>query len=278
MFLFDVLDVLNLGEGFRKHFRLTPCFDDAQRHQVYHVRHEVYCRELGWEALRPDNMESDVYDRHALHCLLHVADDPQRSVGCTRLVLADPDNPHAPLPFEAFCEQALDRSIIDPSRLPRHTIAEVSRLAVMPAWRRRRNESGQPVAMNDDDFGNRKQPRFPFIPVGLYMGAVALAHRHGVEYLFTLTEPRLAQHFGKLGVRVQQIGAPVEHRGARVPSMLHVPQIVTGMRRFFRPMWKEINLQIEAAYVERASQAAAAASAASANARPSLARSRAASE
>lgn len=257
MFLFDVFDVLNLGEGFRKHFQLTPCFHDEQRTAVYRIRHEVYCRELGWEALREDGCESDGYDRHSLHCLMHTADETRRPVGCTRLVLARPDAPATPLPFEAFCADSLDRSVIDPAALPRNKIAEVSRLAVMPAWRRRRNEASQPVAMNDEDFGNRKQPRFPFIPVGLYMGAVSLAHRHGIDYIFTLTEPRLAQHFGKLGVRVQQIGEPVEHRGLRIPSMLDVQEIVGGIRRFFRPMWKEINLQIEAAYAEEASKAAA---------------------
>lgn len=256
MLFSDIFEVLNLGEGFRKHFTLTPCFDDEQRRAVYRIRHEVYCRELGWEALRPDGCESDDYDRHALHCLLRTSDGMLRPVGCTRLVLAEPDAPDTPLPFEAFCAETLDRSIIDPATLPRDKIAEVSRLAVMPAWRRRKNEESRPVAMNDEDFGDRKQPRFPFIPVGLYLGAVALAHRHGIEYLFTLTEPRLAQHFGKLGVRVRQIGEPVEHRGLRIPSMLHVPQIMSGMRRFLRPMWKEVNLQIEAAYAEQARDAA----------------------
>lgn len=250
------LDKLNLGEGFKQYFHLLPALTDEQRRNVYRIRHAVYCRELGWEPVREDECESDEYDSHSLHCLLRTSDVSHKLVGCTRLVLVNPADPTEPLPFEAFCAESLDRGIIDPARLPREKIAEVSRLAVMPAWRRRKDEQSQEVAMNDADFGSSDQPRFPFIPVSLYLGSVALARRHGIEYLFTLTEPRLAQHFAKLGVRVDKIGEPVEHRGWRIPSMLHVPEIVENMRRLIRPIWHVVNQEIEAAYADQARQAA----------------------
>ena len=77
-----------------------------------------------------------------------------------------------------------------------------------------------------------------------------MAKRQGIEILFTLTEPRLADHFGKLGVNIIPIGGPVEHRGQRVPSMLMVDEVYKGLRLMVRPLWHTINAQIDAAYAK----------------------------
>ncbi|MBX3680757.1 MAG: PEP-CTERM/exosortase system-associated acyltransferase, partial [Rhodocyclaceae bacterium] len=98
----------------------------------------------------------------------------------------------------------------------------------------------------DEDFGSAEQPRFPYIPIGLYLGAVAMAKRRGIETLFVLTEPRLQSHFAKLGVKIQQIGGPVEHRGIRVPSMMDVNGIIKGLRFLVKPVWNVVQDEISA--------------------------------
>ncbi|MFT3759316.1 PEP-CTERM/exosortase system-associated acyltransferase [Thauera sp.] len=240
----SILDRINLGYGFRKYFRIDAAQNETLRDQVYRVRHEVYCEELKFEPERPDRREIDAYDAHSLHCLLRGVDEPYTLVGCTRLVLANPDEPDAPLPFERTCAGTLDRSIIDPAKLPRGRIAEVSRLAVCSRYRRRKGETRKAADIQDEDFGNKGQPRFPYIPVGLYMGAISLALRHDVDTLFVLTEPRLATHFSRLGVDIKQIGGPVEHRGVRVPSVMDVQSIVRNMRMIMRPLWRTIDEEI----------------------------------
>lgn len=170
-------------------------------------------------------------------------------------MLARPDDPDYPLPFERTCATTLDRSIVDPARLPRNRIAEVSRLAVRSSYRRRRGESLADAPIHDEDFGTTVHPRFPYIPIGLYLGAVALAERAGIETLFILTEPRLASHFAKLGVDVRQIGGPVEHRGTRIPSMMNVQGIIKGMRFLLKPMWRTIREEIDMAYESEANAA-----------------------
>lgn len=244
----SLLDRFSLGEGFRKYFQVKPAFSDELRHAVYGIRHEVYCEELGFEPVRPDRRESDDYDRHSLHCLLRSSNDSETLVGCNRLVLARPGDPDFPLPFEHTCRDTIDRSIIDPAKLPRHTIAEVSRLAVRAQYRRRKGETKTALALSDDDFGTKDQPRFPYIPIGLYLAVVALAKREGIETLFMLTEPRLADHFSKLGVRITQIGGPVEHRGVRVPSMMRVSDVIAGLRFFVKPIWRVVVSEIDAGY------------------------------
>lgn len=241
----QLFDRFNLGHGFRKYFEIHPALDHSLREEVFRVRHEVYCEELGYEPVRPDRRETDEYDDQSLHCLMRTSVEPHHPVGCTRIVLARPGDPDHPLPFERTCAATLDRSIIDPARLPREHIAEVSRLAVRAAFRRRRGETGTTAPIQDEDFGSVIHPRFPYIPIGLYLGAIALAARQGIETLFVLTEPRLASHFAKLGVDIRQIGGPVEHRGARIPSMMDVQSIIKGMRFLVKPMWRVIEEEIE---------------------------------
>ena len=102
----------DLGEGFRQLFELVPALDDASLDQVFRIRHDVYCRDLGWETMRKDGRESDEYDRHSFHCLLRQRDTGE-PVGCTRLILARPEDPTYPLPFERSCKAVLDRCIAD---------------------------------------------------------------------------------------------------------------------------------------------------------------------
>lgn len=121
-------------------------------------------------------------------------------------------------------------------------------IAVRAQYRRRKGETKTALALSDDDFGTKDQPRFPYIPIGLYLAVIALAKREGVETLFMLTEPRLADHFAKLGVRITQIGGPVEHRGIRVPSMMNATDVINRLRFFVKPIWRVVVEEIDAGY------------------------------
>jgi N-acyl amino acid synthase of PEP-CTERM/exosortase system len=245
----SLIEISNLGSGFRRYFRIDAALDDELHDEVLRIRHDVYCVDLGFERVRENARESDAYDTHSIHCLLRTATKPHRGVGCARVVLTNPDDRAAPLPFERTCAGVLDRSIIDPARLPRERIAEVSRLAVSRAYRRRKGEEHSYVNNVDEDpLDAPERPRFPYIPVSLYMGAIAIAAHHDIDTLFVLTEPRLANHFARLGVRVTQIGGPVQHRGTRVPSMIDVQEVIRNMRLVMRPLWREVMSEIERSY------------------------------
>ncbi|MBA4216618.1 MAG: PEP-CTERM/exosortase system-associated acyltransferase [Proteobacteria bacterium] len=236
----------NLGDSFNEYFELLPALDDDTRNEVYRIRHEVYCRDLGWEPLQPNGMERDDFDDQSVHCLLRhrATGEP---VGCTRLIMADAENPQALLPVEESCAEVLDRRIVDPAQLPRHTVAEVSRLAVMRNFRQRKGESQSAASLTEDDFQSRgQQARFPYIPVSLYFGAAAIARRLGREHVLVLTEPRLAAHFARLGVHIQRIGGSIEHRGERVPSLFLTSQFAPGLRPLVRTLYDLIERDIGA--------------------------------
>jgi N-acyl amino acid synthase of PEP-CTERM/exosortase system len=237
----DLFNNLNLAEGFRKYFDLIPVTTEALRHDVYRIRHEVYCEDLRFEPAQPSQLETDAYDAHSVHCLLRTTGPNPQWVGCVRLVLPRPNTPAALLPFERICAQTLDRAIVDPARLPRTRIAEVSRLAIRLAFRRRHSDARMPLSITPEDFGIEQRPRFPYAQIGLYLGAIALARHHGIETLFVLTEPRLAAYFSRLGVDTRQIGSPVEHSGIRVPSMMKVQDIIEHLNIHLRPLWQVVD-------------------------------------
>ena len=240
-------EFLQLKQNFDRFFEIMPATTDALRADVFRVRHRVYCEELGWEPVRPDGIESDSYDAQSLHILLR-SRALNEYVGCVRLIRCHEHFPSNPLPFEEACAHALDERLLENLALGRDNIAEVSRLAVDGRFRRRPGEQRKPVAISDEDYGNLRHPRFPYIPVGLYLGMLEAAQVHGIDTLFMLTEPWLAQHFKRLGVRLEPVGAAIEHRGQRVPSMMSVPVTIRSLHLLVRPLFHGLAAKVRADY------------------------------
>jgi N-acyl amino acid synthase of PEP-CTERM/exosortase system len=240
-------DSLSTGDGFKRYFAILPATTDAERQAAFRIRHSVYCEDLGWEPTRADGMETDAYDAQSLHCLIR-SQATGEYIGCVRLVAASPAHPAALLPFECTCGDTLDRAIVDTAKLPREKIAEVSRLAIVGSYRRRRGEQPTPGMLQDNDFGTAGRPRFPYLLVGLYMGVFAMAERHGLEKLFLLAEPRLARHLNKIGITNQRVGEATEHRGLRAPSMMDVRQVVTHLDPLLGSVYQVVCHDLDSRY------------------------------
>lgn len=234
-----LLEVGNLKENFAKYFSVEAAVNEALRHEVYGVRHAVYCQELGYEPTNSALEEVDQYDEHALQIALR-AQATGRIVGCVRLVQTDPADRDRPLPFEVLCADVLDRSVVDPAKVDRQHIVEISRLAVLSDYRKRKGDTAGPMVISDEDLGTKDRPRFPYIPVGLYLGVLAAAELHGVEHLFTLTEARLARHLSALGFRIHLFGKAVEHRGKRLPSVIFRREVMEHLPPFMQPLYDQM--------------------------------------
>ena len=227
-------------EILRRHFELRVAHRDSDMHDVFHVRHEVYCRDFGYFRCRDTEEETDEYDAQSIHYLLRFRSQQGRAIGCGRLVLTRPDRRDSLLPFEACCAGALDRSVIDPSRLPRDCIAEASRLAVMADFRV--SETGR-RGLNG------------CIPVILILSYFALSIDVGIEYLFVLSDLRMANYLARLGFDIRRIGAPVEHHGLRIPSLMRPRPIVASLRPKLRSLYEFVRESIPATPLSAASTA-----------------------
>jgi N-acyl amino acid synthase of PEP-CTERM/exosortase system len=244
MFLFELL---NLRRGFSQYFRYVPALTPELAKEVYRIRHKVYCEDLKFEPQRADGMETDEYDAHSLYGLVQSAASGEY-VGCARLILPCPANEKKLFPVEKSCAQTIDRSILDPRQLPRQKVGEVSRLAIISAFRRRKGEENRPAPIDEDSFGTEKQPRFPYIPFALYFGCAALARKKGIDHVLVLTEPRLSAHFRKLGMDIRQIGLGIEHRGHRVPSVINAKTFPKDIHFALRSLYALIEEEVERSF------------------------------
>ena len=177
---------------FDHEFRLVVADTRALREATFALRHEVYCRELGFEPVRVDGLERDDYDDRALHYLLaHVPSGGW--AGCVRVVL---DEAGAGLPFESvFGEVPAARSF--------GAAGEISRLTVSHGFRQAVRE-----------FPDR--PRFhPHAVLGLALTAVAASAEAGLGTAVCMMKPRLAAQLRTYGIRFAQVTGEITHRGRR---------------------------------------------------------------
>jgi len=225
-----------LRDSFRRWFEIVPAVTESLKDEAYRLRHSVYCEDLGFEPPAPDNREVDEFDAFSSHLLIRYLPTGE-FVGCVRLVRLPPGRTLERLPLERVCGENLAADAIPTDPWARQHIAEVSRLAIARSFRRRRGEAKQAAPLSDESFKAGPIARFPYPLAGLYLGVIAVAALEGLTKLFVLTEPRLAHHLGKLGLQITQIGLPVEHRGLRIPSMIEVGPVVSGMGRIWRPFY-----------------------------------------
>lgn len=225
------------GYMFHKYFHVVAAASDELRREVFRIRYDVYCDELRYEdpSRFPDKEETDGYDSHSLHCLL-LHEPSGTYAGCVRLVQVNPARPEDPLPFERLCKGRMYDELLARLVPDRTKIGEISRLAVRSSFRRRKGESTVPGGVVEERRGPLGSMRTPWIALGLYLSAAALGLIKGLNGVFALMEPRLARRLGTYGIRFQQVGEPVEHRGERAPFFISrenlyasLPSLVRGL-------------------------------------------------
>lgn len=220
------MDNFSLSSHFSRYFSICIANTPKLKEEVFRIRYQVYCEELGYEPLSkfPDHMERDLYDSRAIHCLLQHTPSGLYA-GCVRLVLSDSHNPDAKFPFENVCSDHL----IDFNELGRSHFGEVSRLAVISQFRKREGEQKTPgglIKFDDQQQEQGEQRRSPVIALSLYLAAIGLLVTFEFDYGLTLMEPRLARHLRMVGILSRPIGKAVEFHGKRGPFILNTSEIV----------------------------------------------------
>ena len=236
-------ELLVLHKHFQTYFQVVPVLTPELVREAQMLRHDVYCSELGWEPIQNDGLEKDKHDERAIHCLLKAVRS-QRYIACVRLVLPDGDDQTCLLPIQEVCAGKLEEGHPDFAAISRGEVAEVSRLAIISDYRRRRHEKDRPIGIAEEDYSLRGRRHFPYIPVGLYLGMLYLASYHGIKSLYILTEPLLAVHFSRLGGNLKPVGHAIEHRGRRKPYIMNVEEVLKGTSLFLRPLLRTIRKDV----------------------------------
>jgi N-acyl-L-homoserine lactone synthetase len=184
----------DLAEAFDDEFRVVVADTPELRDASFALRHEVYCRELGFEPVRADGLERDAYDERARHYLL--GHEPTGEwAGSVRIVFADDAAGEIGLPFEAAGVRLLDPAPIDLTALPRASIGEISRFTIAAPFRRDRQE--------------------PSALLGTALIAAAATAHSGLGSAVCMMKPGLEQRLTTYGIRFTRLSEIVHHRGDR---------------------------------------------------------------
>ena len=207
---------------FHRYFKVVPADSEDLIKEVYRIRHQVYCEELGFEKQRKNHLEFDEHDLHSIHCLLYHSPS-QSYAGCIRLILCKDANPESAFPFESICANPYLGKYDELNSQPRTCHGEISRLAITSSFRRRRGESSQPDGSGTEGVDTTQSDDrryFPSVGLGLYLAITAMGLKLGLDGVFAMMEPRLARQLRRFGFFFTQVGEATEHRGLRAPFFI----------------------------------------------------------
>lgn len=212
-------------DDFIRYFDLSVAVSPAQREQVYQVRYRVYCEEFGYEpeSVFGNHQEVDEFDRQSIHCLV-THRSTGMPAGCVRLVLVDGSDL---MPIEAHARQFMDQQFIETFSEQRHTLCEISRLAVDGAFRHRRGERKSRFGNLDTiDFDSHEKRTFPLIAMALFLAAGAVADLMNRKNCFAIMEPFLPIILRRTGIIFRRIGEDFEYHGIRAPYYADIDELI----------------------------------------------------
>ncbi|ASP48001.1 PEP-CTERM/exosortase system-associated acyltransferase [Cognaticolwellia beringensis] len=216
---------MSIAENFNQHFHIQFANTKELKEEAFKIRYGVYSHELGWEAKNNLQMEIDECDDYAYHCLLKHRRTGTYA-GCVRLIIPPIHEPELQLPFEKNFLHSARTDIIDSTKLARGSFGEISRLAVLSSFRRRKSENRKPFVMNDIEpeitFTEEEHRNFPNIAIGLYLASVTLSEICNHQDLFVIMEKRLHRGLFRIGLQFEKVGDTIDYHGKR--AMYHLPR------------------------------------------------------
>ncbi|WP_160174900.1 PEP-CTERM/exosortase system-associated acyltransferase [Halomonas salina] len=229
---------------FKRDYEFIVAKNEAQKQQVYALRHEVFLQEFHYD-MREDeshHFEQDEHDQSAIHCLIrHRASG--LSAGCMRLVIPKEDTRsrlHS-LPVEIQGDAYFDHPNIAPGSYPRHLVCEVSRLAIAKPFR---NSSGKeeplPLKANEYRFSQQETQTFPLLAIGLFLTTYSMVGLTERRHVFAMMEPRLPRLLALSGFNFTRISQPIEYHGTRHAYYIDHQKAEQEMHDDLMPLYRDI--------------------------------------
>ena len=241
----------SIAKNFNQFFQIKFADTKLLREEAFKIRYGVYCDELGWEPENVLQMETDDCDDYAYHCLLK----HKRTgvyAGCVRLVIPPVQIPDLALPFEKNCLHSARKEVLDSTKLTRGSFGEISRLAVLTSFRRRKREKKAPFIINAVNSGTiyteEEHRHFPNIAMGLYIAAVALADICNHVGSFVMMEPKLNRRLKRFGLPFEQIGDEIDYHGMRAMFFLSrnnfCSQLTPELKELYQQIYNDLVKQV----------------------------------
>jgi N-acyl amino acid synthase of PEP-CTERM/exosortase system len=231
----------DLVAAFNEYFEVVDARSPELLRDVFHLRYRVLCIEQrlpGFDASRyPQERESDSYDDHSAHILLRHRPSNE-FVGTARLILPDPLDPKKPFPIERHTQ--FDPVFINPSRLSRLYIGEISRLVVVRRFSQRRDEALHAIESGREveKWSPIKQRRFPHPMLALAIGIIRMSVENNITHWFSVMEPALNRLLGLYGLQLDPVGPTIDYHGLRRPYYVDLIQMLDRMYKNYHQYWE----------------------------------------
>jgi N-acyl amino acid synthase of PEP-CTERM/exosortase system len=223
-------DILVPYFGFGTVLRGNP--ESLILRDIYRLRHAVYCQQsAALPALDSAAGEADQFDAGAIHV---AGWSPGGALlGAARLLRPEPGQP---FPFQRHCK--VFAGFCPP---PPGQAAELSRLVVSGALRRRRGDSAEGIAQAFAERGTTaaigppgatRDPRnnSPLLLLGLYRELYRHSRANGVRYWYAAIDRPLARALETMGFKFLPIGPQTELDGPVTPHMADLDDVAQRLR------------------------------------------------
>lgn len=237
---------LNLLLHYKTYFRSIKATTPEQKKTAFNIRYRVYYEEkqiISSSSLGDNRVETDIWDPCSIHSLLYHRPTGQ-PIGNVRLVPLH-CSPTRTLPVEEHYPKTFDFSRAPVKHFRIGKTAEVSRMLIVSAFRRRKAESKyafepewSPVASGDK--------RFPinYLPVCMIFATAILMLEERLDYGVGLMEPSLARLLKRFGVGLNQIGEPADYFGQRAPYLIFPQTIYNSLNCEYRELYDIIKREL----------------------------------
>jgi len=213
---------------FNAHFEMQTADTPERIKMAHRIRHQVYCVEnLHEKSEKPDGVETDDFDLHAVHSLL-IYRAAQTALGTVRLILPLPNDLHRSFAVQRVMNESARREL---DKLPLHSTAEVSRFSISRQFRRIANDSGEP---EESAFVSNSGP---LMRLGLIQAVIRMSTEAGITHCCALMEPTLLRMLAAMGIRFRPIGPLVEFRGLRQPCCCRISDVLSTVRQQRPAFW-----------------------------------------
>jgi N-acyl amino acid synthase of PEP-CTERM/exosortase system len=238
-----------IAHHFHEYFSICNANTEDLKKEVFKLRYDVYCAELGYEKDCPIDCEKDKFDEYSKHVL--VKHRPSGIyAGCVRVVTPPPHNPKVLLPFEVNCSDSFDPKKVAFLRDGEYVqVGEASRLAVRSNFRRRASDAKSPDSINPERVSldvciERMGMRyFPFIAVALYFGATSLLRHQNIKYAVLMMEPRLARLLKRIEINFIQLGETIDYHRLRALYYIE-PTFVDALKPELKEFYYYVDQQL----------------------------------
>ncbi len=201
------------------------------------IRYNVLCEEgriPGFDRDQyPEGLEHDGFDAHAQSFLLrHRASG--ECIGTIRMILSrDASQRFA---IEHCPDHAFYPGKRDVLERHRHHMAEISRLMILPSYRRRLRDKEFELTL-PHPLPSVRERRLLHPMIGLFKAIIMVTDREHLQCWCSIMEPALYSTLKGLGIHMEPMGPDIVYHGTRRIYFCHVPDIVSQVYKTHKDVW-----------------------------------------